>query len=699
MTSDETKQKRNRPCENCRAHRRRCIPTQTPQCERCTKKKLSCIYKFTVKPTMIKNVVPASKRMRLLDQVRDMEETMDALEDQVHLILAYNNDESPKQLDNTENTIHHSESISPLNEEEWTVTIQPTKHGIQLQTSVHTVSELVQFLTQSVGCFSTPQRTPNYYSNHSQQTMKVTLKMLQVEESLRQIFSKIPAQKQFNHSQLVINDSTFYDHTRRASVLYLVDSFFNCVRNMIPIVAPYYHPLIIKQPDSTLAYSLACFTALSTCVIHVDEKTLPCHRSDFGIYLYQAAHEKLRDDVFDEPHSIETIIALLTMSQASMIILRNDDTRLYIHLAWQMLLAMRDDCTAILRKFEATSATSPTTPELARAETWRRLFYGVRYMLIHVRIVQADTVDFGSFLKESNIGYPRPLFCEMENQRRKRMVEVYNLFVRLDDCYISSNVDAMGYRLFAGELDKVRLYDVSYIEHRLFSFWQSLPSDFRLTTTPMEYLDPASIYTCQDLHILYLNQMYYSQWLTLETRLMQTPCTADLKDTTWIRLDGGRALLIVSVCADTLTHIFQVLHQNESCMLELHWLLVTTDALRMLTKAANTSVRNRAQYNLRICLSVLMSQLQPKPQYYTTSPSPSISSTGRSSFTNMNHGLSPGNSSTSTISDSLDEVDEQEDWNHHDQASSLDLSTDLSPMVVYYGEIKKSLESYFSDDI
>jgi hypothetical protein len=371
-------------------------------------------------------------------------------------------------------------------------------------------------------------------------------------------------------------------------------------------------------------------------------------------------------------------------------------------------------------------------------------------MMIHIRIIQYDSIDFAALLSQSNIGYPRPLLCEMENPRRRRMVDVYSFFVQLEDCHISSNADAIGYKLFAGELDQASLSDISHMEHRLFFFWQNLPKAFHLTRTPLEYLDPTVIHSCQDHHILHLNQLYYAQWLTLESRFMQLPSTADLQHTTLTQLDNGRALLIVSICGDALTHIFQVLYNREPCMLDLHWLLITTDALRMLTKTANHHVRFRAGHNLRICLPILMSQMQPKhtnpsssslnkmypsPTSSLSSSSSSSSSTSSSSTTSssssssstyssslhspsatstsslfssncssntgntinlgLHHASSPGNSSTSTGSDGLlEEVDED----HWTPASpSYDNSSKIDPSGAYFVEIKKNLESYFMD--
>ncbi|KAI8335305.1 hypothetical protein BC941DRAFT_429964 [Chlamydoabsidia padenii] len=600
----------------------------------------------------------------------------------------------------------------------WFVTLQRTEKGLQLDSTINSMVDLMQFLTQGVGsCFSnSPQRPPNYYSNNSQQTMMmVTNKMLQVEYMLRQVFGKLAVQQDDtnnnnNHNILY----SYNNHIRQMAILHLVDSHFHCVRSVVPIVASYYLPLISNQPESTVAYAMAGFMALSSCVIHVNDRAIPYDsRSEFGQYLYERTKEKLWDDLFDDTSpSIETVMAMLIMIRSSMILVRNKDTRLYLDLAWRTVLALRDRYLPTLQKYhDDPSAT--TTSELAQAETWRRVFYGVRYMLIHVQIIQDDPVDFTSLVLESDIGYPQPLECELNDPQEKRKVEIYSLSVRFDDCHISSNVDTIGYRLFAGVLDKASLFQLSYMEHRLFSYWQGLPGEFRLTRSPMEYLDPLVINMCQDHHILRINQLYYSHWLTLQTRFMQTSSTADLQGTSLTRLDGGRALLIVSICGDAMTQIFQAFHQRETCMLDLHWLLIVTDALQLLTKTANDAVRIRAGQNLRICLPILMAQMQAKHDSpasssshlfklpTTTSSLSSMSSPASSvsivsspstlSFSSFDNNYS----TTGTNSDGLDEVCDEEllDWDQHQHA--LPSPGDMDPSLVYYGEVKKNLKTYF----
>ncbi|CAO3600286.1 unnamed protein product [Absidia cylindrospora] len=752
MTSlDETKQKRNKPCENCRAHRRRCIPTESTQCERCIKKRLNCVYKVMLKPILAKNMVPASKRIRVLDQVRDIKDTLDNLEQEMQLVLSSSNkqrrQDQPYITSNTTKNNQHAESPDSTftiqrdrttKQPSWTVIIQPSGTGIQLETSINSMVDMVQFLTQGFGYLSNhPQRSPNYYSSNAQQTMMVvTNKMLQVEQTLRQVFGKSSSTNE-NASTIITTPiiETIYSNSfiRQATVLHLVDSHFHCVRSMTPIVSSYYLPLISKRPDSTVAYALAGFMALSSCVVHVNDKLIPYNRSDFGQYLYHSAREKLRDDLFDDDDdhaaSLETVMALLTMTQSSMILLRNNDTQTYLHLAWRMILTLRDEYLPVLRNYPPHQANTTfiTTPELARAETWRRLFYGVRFLVIHVQIIQDNSIDFSMLLSQSDIGYPLPLPCEMDDPQRKRIVETFSYYVLMDDCHISSHVDTIGYQLFAGVLDEASLSEISFMEHRLFSYWQGLSNEFHLTSTPIEYLDPCVVQQCQDLHILRLNQLYYSHWLSLEIRFMQSPSEADLKGTTLERMDGGRALLIVSICGDALAHLFQALYQRETCTLDLHWLLITTDALQLLTKTANSSVRKRAERNLQMCLPVMMAQMKakhdapsstsllalpPQPETspsnayqqqhpisasspsYSTSSLPSISSPGHPDA--YQHANSPGNVSTSTSSDGLD-YEIEDEWIGYRHSPSITMSSDMDPSLAYYGEVKKNLESYFMD--
>ncbi|KAI9302533.1 hypothetical protein BJ944DRAFT_269803 [Cunninghamella echinulata] len=355
-------------------------------------------------------------------------------------------------------------------------------------------------------------------------------------------------------------------------------------------------------------------------------------------------------------------------------------------------------------------------------------------MLINVLILQKDYVDFTSMLAASNIGYPHLLLCETSDEQRRRRIESYSLFIQLDDCHISNKIGSIGYRLFAGSLDKASLSDITHLEHRLFTFWKGLPDIYRLTESPMEYVNPTKIELLSDnIHILHLNQFYYASWLTLESRFMESPDTADLTNASLTKIDNQRALIIVSICSDTLTHLFQTLYQNQPCMLDLHWVLITTDVLRMLTTSTSESIRHHASLNLQRCLPILKSLMQPNllpsssssstqphHQVTTLSPSSSSSTSAPSLITATNNVFSPSVSSISTGCDTLEDDygvdDDDEDhergatveggWTshdpilcqqHHRRKTPTAAEEEYSAGLYFGGEIKKNLQSYFTE--
>ncbi|CAO3648612.1 unnamed protein product [Mucor hiemalis] len=123
--SDDGKQKRNKPCENCRTHRRKCKVSQGSQCERCVKMNLTCVFKFSVKPTVLKKAVPNSKKSRMLEQVRILEQEMAAMEQQlrqlnveVHLdspnTVLFNSNESIASHTSNLSTFYDSDSNSSI---------------------------------------------------------------------------------------------------------------------------------------------------------------------------------------------------------------------------------------------------------------------------------------------------------------------------------------------------------------------------------------------------------------------------------------------------------------------------------------------------------------------------------------------------------------------------------------------------------
>lgn len=704
--------------ENCRAHRRKCNVTEGNQCDRCLKMNLPCVFKFTAKPTVLKKVVPFSKKNRMLEQVRLMEQEMAAMETQLremHLKVQlqpandsiYSSDSSSSSSTTCSTGSVWSEcddndgarSWSDLGPKrvkydrdqsvnaDWQLIVrQEGSKNISFQTSIKNVADVAVFLAESLHYFNTsgfPSRTPNYHTDRTHQKLPVTNKMFQVEYIIYSFFAK---KKAHRHKLLTAEDSPNHlDYGSRTRIKrQLLHVYFNCTGLVNPLLPkPYFYPLLASQPNSMLVAALASFITFSQCH-HVSQIPLPCSRESMAESLRQEAKSQLQDALFDEEPSIFTACSLMYLSQAAMIALDNAEARLYINLAWRMILQLKDQYVNTL-----SHITSDTfvTAEIAIAESWRRLFYFIRYLEVSLYLLYDGLADVASILFDIGIGYPTVLASERLDPEVRDAVLAFHHVIRIHNCQMSVRVDELKYQLFSGNLDNVPIADVEMLENQLIQFWKSLPGEFRLSDAPLDYLQTDRIQQCQNPYAINLNLCYYAYWMSLETRLMQAPAATDLRGATMDRFDGDRALLIVSVCCDAASKIFQVLLCRLPCIIDLHWLLISCDAATMLKQSANPHIKQRARQNLRITLKVLkqrMSNQQDDDEYRML----------KNMLPSVDTSMSTSTSSTSLISSEDSVTEEPFTMGNTMNRSSSSSNNDNSPSA-YFEEMKKALNGYF----
>ncbi|ORX52299.1 hypothetical protein DM01DRAFT_1336683 [Hesseltinella vesiculosa] len=650
----------------------------------------------------------------------------------------------------------------------WSVTVHPTRHGLQLNASVHGLSDLIHLVAPIL-----PRSTP---SNLIHPWINVTYSRLPAESSLVKVFARLPATASLPTSpssstspsatvsspfSSPSNPSSPASHTGHGFddgqdvanhgmpphlLMHLIDAFLTCTRGTAPVVLSYYQPYLYQHLQSSMALAIATYTTLAMCA-HVDTKLYPDTRTNCGKRLFAAAQHQLRDDLFEQGPNVETACALFLMTQAAMLLLRNHDARLYIHLAWKMVIVLRDDHQPILSQHSRKNTqphdrphpqqesflgtvSPPCTPQppvppssplltatpakLAIAETWRRLYYGVHYLLVHLRRIQEDNVDMASLKGcASAIGYPEPLPCEHGPQQAK--AEWFRHFARLHECFMTFRTSTD--RLFGMKgTNKVRVADVSMVEHQLLSFWHQLPDHYRLNDHPLNELTDLQVAACQHNHALFLNSVYYVQWLTLACRFLQLTPSDSL---TMENMDGKRASLIASRCCHAMALICQCLFQRAPCMLELHWLLITMNATQILQRTNHPQLSSRAGHNLKIFYPIIQSMIrqttarQPSSSLHQlhllpTSPSSPLSSASTCSTPSSSSSASVSLSITSTdLHDTLDSpasISSTEDVtgtvppldpNHAMDTASPDThsSTSESPSSVYFNEVEKTLSS------
>ncbi|KAI9473815.1 MAG: hypothetical protein EXX96DRAFT_621448 [Benjaminiella poitrasii] len=671
-TNENAKKKRNKPCENCRAHRRKCKVTQGNQCDRCIKMNLTCVFKFTAKPTIVNKSIPISKKNKILEQVCSIEREVQAMEQQLKLLnvtmqtssnessLGYSStdDEYSPQLNVGDSiTKHVTTATAPAKRvkydsdtlittkynkyiqscEEfppWQLTIKQDSKGISFETTIKNVADFVKFLSESSHYFMTTNntslpsilRSPNYYVDHNLRQLKITNKKLQIEHLLHGLFQK---QQASGHQQalVTVNNRHILNREIRGQMKqHLVKYYFDCLGLITPLFSkPYFLPLLQSDCNSLASTAISAFVAYSQCrhvlpLIPSIMTLLSMTREEFAESLRQEAKELLQETLFDQEPSVLIAGSLMLLSQCALIAFENSEARLYMNLAWRMVIQLKDKYHNILSNL---TPLTPVTPEIAIAESWRRTFYSVRSMESHLSVIYDGANDFSSVLFNCGIGLPVVLSDEAQEENAYNALSVFHYTVLLhnftttDYSHTSSsssssmNVSELKLHLFGGNLDLILVKDIEHLENQLIAFWNTLPAPYRLSNLPLlEYLQMDHIQQCENTFAIYLNQLYYAHWLAFETRVMKTPSSTDLKGANVARFDGDRALLIVSVCCDALTKITQVLYRRSPCAIELHFLLLACDALGMLKKAANPTIQARAKKNLQATLNIFKQQIQ-----------------------------------------------------------------------------------------
>lgn len=573
-------------------------------CERCRKMSLPCLFKFTAKPISptttipIRKTVSATKKSRLVHQVFGLHEDAEELEAQLQTVLA----------------AHRQQKVVSSNRNnDWSLSISKSSlGGVRLETSVHAMSDMLGFLQQTWQYFCEglpPERTPTYYVDRTQQYLKVTYRMTDLEGRIRRLFSQVKTIMPAIDADSMLPDEPAVIEAKRR----VIDTHYGCGLYLSPVlVRSYYKDYLKSNPNSMLTNALVAFVVSSQCR-HLD---IPFERREIAQICQREARSQLQDALFDNVEnipSVETMATLCLLGKVMLTRLKADQARIYLSLAWRMAIQLKDTYLQIVQDIDRKIGIDAMDPVLmAKAESWRRMFYVLRYLETIMNIMYEGNADYSSIIFHGNVGFPAVLPCEEKDPALANAVRIYRCNIQLSilPCgqgESTSRMEAVGYQLVSGVLESVSCADIEFIETRLAEFWRRTPSEYWLSDDPLGYIDLERLKRCTDPHILYLNQMYYMYWVQVESRLMQSPAVADMTTASLARLDAERALLIVSICCDAVSNISAILYQHMPCAVELHWMSILMEFLIRLKDAADPGIRSRAKSNLQSLLYILNS--------------------------------------------------------------------------------------------
>ncbi|KAK4515327.1 fatty acid alpha-hydroxylase [Mucor velutinosus] len=612
-----TRQKRNKPCENCRTHRRKCVNVNNSICERCSKLNLECIFKLTEKPTkLIKTSISPAKRNKLFDTIWCLNQEADLIQLQLAQLQKSSNSNSPipcQCLDPSQ--CQHIKSLLPLthstapsasstsSSSTWQLTISNNHRGIQLQTSIQSMSDLSFFIKEAFSVFIYGDKLPGHQDfserRNPKQLLAVTHKSLAVEAAFRSVFSiqqEPPPPPLPEHV-----DPAILQKQIRYLKLQMIKVYFNCYALLKPIfIHTWHYPQLQRNPDGLLATVVASYVAYSACT-HIEITEFSFSRVQFAEYCRLEAKELLQDALFDGEPSIDACLALYVMCGISILTLKGKEARIQSSLCWQLVIQLKS--TYLHR-------TLPDTLEnMINAEVWKRLFFAARFVEFNFSMAYDGVTDFSNIAHHLDVALPSLLPCEVLDDRLTKAALCYQYVSRLTTHSAGTDTEILGLRLMAGVIDAVPSHIIQCLEYTLMQLWDSIPEPLRLGSGPYRLIDPKCVEACDNVSVLRFNLVFYIYWMNFQSRTMQKPNETDLTAAAFSRIDGDRALIITSICSDAASKIFKTLFAVMPCAIELHWITMCLDILRMLSCSANVPVKQRASENLNELSHVLFNKL------------------------------------------------------------------------------------------
>jgi hypothetical protein len=499
------------------------------------------------------------------------------------------------------NTTTNSSTLSSSNTT-WNLTISNNYRGIQLQTSIQSMSDLSFFIKEAFSVFIYGDILPDQQDfaerRNPKQVLAVTHKSLAIEEAFRTVFSiqQEPPPPLLEHA-----DQAILRKQIRFLKLQMIKVYFNCYALLNPIfIHTWHYPQLQRNPDSLLSTTIASYVAYSSCV-HINMVGLSFTRIQFAELCRLEAKEMLQDALFDQEPSIDACLALWMMCNISLLSLKGKEARMQSSLCWQIVIQLKS--TYLHRMLP------DTLENMINAEVWKRLFFAARFVEFNFSMSYDGVTDFSNIAHHLDVKLPSLLPCEVLDDRLTKAVLCYQYVSRLTTHSAGSDTEILGLRLMAGVIDVIPSNIIQYLEFTLMQLWDSIPESLRLGSGPYRLIDPKCIEACDNVSVLRFNLVFYIYWMNFQSRTMRKPNETDLTAAAFSRIDGDRALIITSICSDAASKIFKLLYTVMPCGVELHWITMCLDILKMLSSSANIPVKQRATKNLQELSQVLFDKL------------------------------------------------------------------------------------------
>jgi hypothetical protein len=521
---------------------------------------LTCIIKTIEKPKIIyTRMAPLPKRIKLMSTIDDMSQKLEAmvleLDQLSHCQCAGDVPCEHMMLQNTR----------------WACSFTHKRGTLTFQASIHSFSELKQFLMETNHVFESnpasviqPRSSFTFLHPHhaSNNHIVITFRNFKDQAVFFRLLKMEKAPPPYTDPETLAFDDPEYIDTK----LQIISVYFNCLHQITPIlIRSHYEPYLKANPSSLLATSIVTAATLSSCH-HIQRPNI----KQFSETARQETRMLLNDALFNTV-DLDTCIALFYLGTSEIYSLCARKAKVYSNLCWRMLQALKDHPLDDIKR-----------------ETWKRLYYFAFYL--EANLCNVHNVGIHDAVLQNPL-LPTPLPCETQTTSIICIHYTARLFVT------TCQHDLIWFKLTTGNLDKVPIATIHQLEHMLYQLWQEIPPNLQIGNGPFEYITPlTSRAAWSDPSILRLNQLYYTFWLTTHVRFMATD-----KSTSF----GDRALTIASICSDTLTKLFYYMNQHCACAIDTHWLALLYEVLEILCTSQQMDIRQRARWNQTIMKQVL----------------------------------------------------------------------------------------------
>ncbi|KAJ2960559.1 hypothetical protein NQZ79_g4133 [Umbelopsis isabellina] len=665
----QTRRKRNHPCNECRFHRRKCNrPNDSVSCERCVRLKRECVTaasgidgddtSSTDQDSMAE--LNPSAVISYNEQLKEMENQllmleMALLDAKVAAKIAYpmyesedsksscstSSPASSASLDTSETSVSETRLVTHKrrktladNELKDPIVLTMTKNGLTLETNVKNIDDFLSFGLQALQYLD----GSSLYTKPGVDMRTINLVTTSRTNNIQWIFREA-LRKNKGRGALVPQFTSSILFDAENVITNLVSAFFSCFNTFHPLLhEESYYKKYHNNEDLTDAPLTASICALMTqrACTHIQYEAFEMR--NMGEYFYQIARDTLSDLMDDASRQTEASIGFLILSHYCFYTLRFSEARHFSSVAY---IIAHD----AVRNITEINAADPEQVIMKR----NYFFLNLQEMALK-HFMDNSTEFLDTKLFETNLeilpedGELAKIFLKIGNRAMKfcKSKQLIRIMEQIHNAH-------------SGQVTEFSLEAFFELQKLIEVFWKEVPMEERV------FHDPYEVERLEGGYELFQNTaellpffMFHNFQLAVHSCFIpneETYATADQTSTysmytkaihnqaMRVCLDSSKAIISMS---QRVTDLGDVCKCKSSLPIDKDFLLGVLEILAVLTNCPDKSVAHEAGIYLQLCFKMLRKTLfqdmvsvpntltmghKPDSQYidiprYESSPSP-----------------------------------------------------------------------------